>query len=313
MFDFDFSSPGLLIDAAALASVALVAYVFGRTGRRAPAQVDAQLASELARAEQIARQVAHVSDELEREMAAHAKSVNSFQTELAAMQRGHSGADWTRLREQADRLLGPTLKLATNLTLACDQLRRQQAQLMKYSVSRIDPTTGLHNRRSFDEQLAAFLSVHSSGTRRFSLAMFSVCPAGADAPEATEELVARTARVLQDSLREDDFLARYSFDEFAVLMPHTPLPGGIAFGERVLGRFRRDLGETLWAGVVDASGDEQPEKLLSRADSALYSARAAGQSALFTHTGAGVRRHPFPPPALKPVDEMPVVEHHVMA
>jgi predicted signal transduction protein with EAL and GGDEF domain len=74
-------------------------------------------------------------------------------------------------------------------------------------------------------------------------------------------------------------------------MPQTPLGGALAFGERLLVRSLSDVGCPMWGGVVEAATDETPEKLLSRADSALYSARAAGGSALFHHTGAGVRRH----------------------
>ncbi len=50
---------------------------------------------------------------------------------------------------------------------------------------------------------------------------------------------------------------------------------------------------SVWGGVVDAASGETAQKLLSRADSALYSARAEGGSCLFHHTGTAVRRHSF--------------------
>ena len=67
-------------------------------------------------------------------------------------------------------------------------------------------------------------------------------------------------------------------------MPQTPLAGALAFGERLLRRADVILGCPLWGGVVEATSDESADKLLSRADSALYSARAAGEPSLFLHT-----------------------------
>lgn len=291
MFVDGFSSQGLLTDCGALAAVALFGYLFGRRRwRKSPAAADQQLGDELERAGRIAEQVAHVTTDLSRDAAGHARNVAAFQAQLAAMRNGDEPADWPKLRLEADRLLGPTLKLATNLTLACNQLRQQQAQLITFSASRIDPTTGLHNRRSLEEQLDAFLSIHAAGNRRFASAIFSVAPSDDDA-QASEQRLKSVARLLEDCIREDDFVARYSVDEFVVLMPHTPLAGALAFSERLLVRATADLACSMWGGVVEALPSESPDKLLSRADSALYSARAAGESSLFQHTGAGVRRH----------------------
>jgi diguanylate cyclase (GGDEF)-like protein len=291
MFVDGFFTQGLLTDSAALAAVALVGYLFGRRRwRSAPSAADPQLGDELERAGRIADQVANVTTDLSRDAAAHARNVAAFQAKLTAMRNGDEPADWPKLRDEADRLLGPTLKLATNLTLACNQLRQQQAQLITFSASRIDPTTGLHNRRSLEEQLDAFLSIHAASKHRFALAIFSVGPSADDA-QASERRLKTVGRLLEDCIREDDFVARYSVDEFVVLMPHTPPAGALAFSERLLVRATADLDCSMWGGVVEALPNESADKLLSRADSALYSARAAGESSLFQHTGAGVRRH----------------------
>lgn len=283
---------GLLTDASAIAAVALLGYLFGCGRKRATAaRPDEHLSEEIARAARITDQIAHVTTDLRREAAAHARNVAEFQARLADMQSGVIDADWHKLRDEADRLLGPTLQLATNLTLACHQLRTQQSQLITFSASRVDGATGLHNRRSLEEQLDAFLSIHAAGKRRFALAMFSVCPAGGDALETSEDRLRQIARLLETCIREDDFVARYSYDEFVVLMPQTPVAGALAFGERLLVRAVAELSCPMWGGVVEAVHGESSDKLLSRADSALYSARAAGAASLFMHTGHGVRRH----------------------
>jgi diguanylate cyclase (GGDEF)-like protein len=292
MFAAGLLAQSLLTDASAIAAVALLGYLFCRRQRRAQAaRPDDQLSDEIARAARIADQVAQVTTDLGREAGAHARNVADFQARLADMRSGVIAAEWRKLRDEADRLLGPTLKLATNLTLACHQLRLQQSQLITFSASRVDGATGLHNRRSLEEQLDAFFSIHAAGKRRFALAMFSVCPAGADELETSEDRLRQVARLLETCIREDDFVARYSYDEFVVLMPQTAAAGALAFGERLLVRAVAELNCPMWGGVVEANKGESSDKLLSRADSALYSARAVGAASLFLHTGQGVRRH----------------------
>lgn len=287
------TTQGLLVDTAALAAVALIGYLFGRRrDSKLGAIDDPALRDELSRAQSIADDMRRLATNISVETAAHSRSVAAFQSQLAAMQTGDDPGQWQRLRETADGLVRPTLKLYTNLALACDHLRRQQAQLAAFTGSRLDPATGLCNRRSFEEQLAAFVTIHAMGKRRFALAIFSVSSASADESTDGEERLGRVARLLEDCVRDDDFVARYSNDEFVVLMPHTPLAGALAFSERLLVRALTDLDCPLWGGVVEAGCDESPAKVLSRADSALYSARAAGGASLFQHTGQGVRRHP---------------------
>jgi diguanylate cyclase (GGDEF)-like protein len=301
---FDASAQGLLVDTSALAAVALVAYLFGRRTRSKPvASADGQLQTELARAQRLAGEMEHVASRAGVETTAHRRSVAAFQSQLTDMQTGALAADWQKLRQCADALLGPTLTLITDLTIAVDQLREQHARLIRYSASRIDRATRLQNRRSLDEQLEAYFSIHAAGKRRFALALFSMTPAGDQGPETGDDRLGAAARLLEECIRDDDFVARYSEDEFVVLMPYTPLSGALAFGERLLIRAESDLGCAMWGGVVEAASDESPEKLLSRADSALYSARASGSSCVFQHNGLGVRRHAAAGPAAESADD----------
>jgi hypothetical protein len=53
------------------------------------------------------------------------------------------------------------------------------------------------------------------------------------------------------------------------------------------------MGCPVWGGLVEAAPGESPEKLLSRADSALYSARTHDEACLYLHNGLAVRRHGF--------------------
>jgi len=286
-------SQGLLVDTAALAAVALIGYLFGRrTRRKTGTGAEVTLLIELARAQCVGKELEHIAQRIRTEASGHLRSVAQFHGQLESMQNGAAPAGWQKLRDQADALLGPTMKLTTTLSLACDELRQQQAQLMTYAGTRIDPETGLHNRRSMTEHLEALLSVHADGERRLALGLFSV-PAADDAGGPGEDRLKAAARLLEQCVRGNDIVARYSQDEFIVLMPKTPLAGALVFSERLVRLVDAELECPVWGGIVEAASGETPEKLLSRADSALYSARTHEEACLFLHNGTTVRRHSF--------------------
>lgn len=289
---------GLLVDTAALAAVALIGYAFGRRTRSESTGLsDAKLQSGLTRARCIAGELEHIAARLRTELAGHQTGIAAFQAQVKAMLTGGAAADWNRLGEQAEALLSPTMKLATNLSLAYDQLRTQQAQLATFAGSRIDPATGLHNRRSMEEQLDALMSASEAGKRRLALALFSVQSATGDADDSGETSLKPVARMLEECVRRNDLVARYSEDEFVVLMPKTTLAGALVFSERLIRMADAELGQAVWGGVVEAAPGESSSKLLSRADSALYSARTQDAASLFQHNGASVRRYQFELPA----------------
>jgi GGDEF domain-containing protein len=289
-----FTVQGLLIDTAALAAVALVGYLIGRR-RKQPshATTDMPLLLELAKGQGVSKELEHISQRVRVECGGYLRNLAAFQGQIAIMQRGDAAPAWQTLRDQADALLGPTLKLTTTLSLSCDELRQQQAQLMKYAGTRIDPETGLRNRRAMTEHLEALLSAHADGDRRLALGLFSFCLPLDAPPEAKEEQLKAAAHLLEHCVRGNDVVARYSQDEFVVLMPKTPLAGSLVFAERLVRLIDTEMECPVWGGLVEAAPGESPEKLLSRADSALYSARTHDEARLYLHNGLAVRRHGF--------------------
>jgi diguanylate cyclase (GGDEF)-like protein len=283
---------GLLVDSTALAAVALLGFLFGRRSRQAAASGDVNLLIELGRAQCIAKELKDIVQRVSAEAGVELANIVAFQSHLNRMQRGASDSCWQRLRNQADALLGPTMKLSTALSLACDELRQQQSQLTAYAGTRIDPETGLHNRRSMTEHLEALLCTHADGKRRLALGLFSIPPSDGDNDE-TEDHAQAMASLLEQCVRGNDIVARYSQDEFIVLMPKTPLAGAVVFAERFLRLAEQDFEFSLSGGVGEALPAETPEKLLSRADSALYSARTHDETSLYLHNGVTVRRHVF--------------------
>jgi diguanylate cyclase (GGDEF)-like protein len=100
-----------------------------------------------------------------------------------------------------------------------------------------------------------------------------------------DRILQEFARLLDDSVRDTDMVARYGGEEFVVVMPNTTLEGASIFSERLREVVQQRLPLTISAGLGVASKGDSSQTLLSRADSALYSAKAAGRNRVFRHDG----------------------------
>ena len=289
------SFPSYLADTAALAAVALIGYLFGRRSSKSSHELaDPKLTQELTRAAQIAIELQQIAGRIRKDVAAHQSNISQFKSRVENLHGEVTDDGWQTLSCEAESLLVPTMKLASELSLAYDQLRKQSLQLMNFAGSRTDPQTGINNRRAMEEQLEVLLLLHEQNASRFSLALFSVDgPSEEDADERTCKFV----EILESCARDTDVVARYTNEEFVVLMPQTSLAGGMIFSERLLRR-ADDLENCIVAGgIVEVQAEDDTAKLLSRADSALYSARATGFNCLYQHNGKNLRQHELDRPA----------------
>ncbi len=278
-----------LTDTVALAAVALIGYLFGRrTQKKRTDPDDGKLTNELSRAAQIACELQQIAGRIREEVAQHQTKITHFKSRLDEAQQGDSANGWQALSQEAESLLTPTMKLAVNLSIAYNELRKQSNQLMVFAGSRTDQETGLRNRRAMEEQLGILLSIHAQDSSRFSLALFSV---GNDLQPLTKAQFSAMANLLASTARDTDIVARYSPDEFVVLMPQTSLAGATIFSHRLLQTADNDLGLVVYGGIVEVQAEDTLETMFSRADSALYSARSDGESCLYQHTGKAIRLH----------------------
>lgn len=115
-----------------------------------------------------------------------------------------------------------------------DELRQKNAELEQ--LVRVDALTGLHNRRSLEEQLRQEFLRSERYRAPATLAMVDVdhFKRVNDAfghPVGDRALVA-VAAALRDSARVQDVVARYGGEEFCILMPHTDAHGAALAAER---------------------------------------------------------------------------------
>jgi PAS domain S-box-containing protein len=114
------------------------------------------------------------------------------------------------------------------------QAAEQSANVMKLleHTARTDYLTGVNNRRSLDQFLAATISAARRHDRLLSLAMidFDRFKMFNDefGHQAGDSYLRQAASKWRNVLRPDDFIARYGGEEFVVLLPSAGRDGAVA-------------------------------------------------------------------------------------
>jgi diguanylate cyclase (GGDEF)-like protein len=153
-----------------------------------------------------------------------------------------------------------------------------------------DGLTGLMNRRYFMDIAEQALDTcrrygHPCSVLMLDADHFKAINDRYGHPVGDEVLVA-LARVLRKMLRRSDLIARYGGEEFVMLLPHTSAAAALATAQRlrercgqlVLSRSEGTVRVTVSIGVATWVAGESLARMLSRADAALYVAKARGRN-----------------------------------
>ena len=278
-----------------LAAVAVLGYLVGRWQAQPPAAISESTRRELKRAQAVVHDLEKIAHRIRRELALHHSNLATFKIRVAELSRAADSADWRLLCDEAERLLKPTQDLAMQLARAYDGIRQQSSRLMTFTGQRCDPLTGLCNRQALDETLDNYLAMH----RRYGM-LFSVAILDIDNFKAFNEqhghlhgdrVLKQVASLLDQNARDTDVVTRSGGEEFIIVLPGTELAGGTVFAERMRQTIERMTSLTISSGVAMVTDGDDDKTLLTRADSALYAAKAAGRNCVFCHNGDDV--HPL--------------------
>lgn len=275
-----------LSGAVALSVVAAIGYLFGRS-QRTEETSGADGHGELQRAMRIACQLETIADDLRQDLARHRNEIDRFKSQLRRADNEDTEAAWRRLRAEADSMVGPTLQLVSQLSSAYDKIRQQSQSLANFTGGRTDPLTGLANSRSLEEQLEVLLRSRSDGGGESTVVVITL-DSEANDRATRDSQVRQIGQQLAAGLRGDDFAARYGVDDFVVVLPATTLAGACFFGARLRKSIAEQAGLSISCGLAESMPADTPKSLLARADSAAYSARAAGQGQQYLHTGSAI-------------------------
>ena len=283
----------------ALAAVALIGYLFGqRTSRSEQASDNVKREHELARASGIAHQLEAIAETLRQDLASHHGRLARFRQRLGEAQSTRDDQAWQKLCSEAESMLAPTMQLAQQLSLAYDSIRQQSDALETFSQGRTDPLTGAGNGRALEEKLDVMLTAALRNGADFSIALISIDPdqnaAEGGSDRSANDRLPELTRLIQSCMRDRDYVARYGGDEFVVVMPQTKLTSACIFGERLRKLVVERMPVTVSCGSAQYQDGDDQGTLLGRADSASYSAKAAGGNRQFLHTGTQIREYCSP-------------------
>ncbi len=172
---------------------------------------------------------------------------------------------------------------------------RQQLQTAKEEAIK-DALTGLTNRKGLDLAMEKLMAAD-----------------GADGPHCLligdidkfkrindnyghllgDKVIKFVAKIMQESVKGKDVVARFGGEEFVVLLPLTEIPGALAVAESIrsaieCGRLvrsdtKKPIGTvTISFGAARYRPGEGLEALISRADEALYRAKSSGRNRVET-------------------------------
>jgi len=163
-------------------------------------------------------------------------------------------------------------------------------------LSITDSLTDLFNRRYFQDRLAEELDRSERHSLGFSLCIIDIDDFklfnDSEGHPAGDELLKRLSKIIHNSLRAADVLARIGGEEFAMIMPQTDKDEAYFVAERIRNTVRQQLYRTwktypkenitVSLGISTYPTDEtKSKKLIWKADKALYRAKMHGKDRTF--------------------------------
>jgi diguanylate cyclase len=215
--------------------------------------------------------------------------------------------DRNGLRAAIARLVGGTKLMSERTRALEEQLRVSRDEIHELRESLVslereaqtDALTEIANRKSFDLRLRhAVATAWESGTE-LSLLLLDIDHFkqfnDTHGHQIGDQVLRLVAQGLTESVKGRDTAARFGGEEFAILLPQTPLDGAVAVAEQIRCLIMRRrivrksdgavLGTvTLSAGAACYHSGEAADELIRRADRALYLAKAEGRNCVRDET-----------------------------
>jgi diguanylate cyclase len=166
----------------------------------------------------------------------------------------------------------------------------------------VDFLTGAPNRKAFDQALTECISEATSDKKNLALLLIDIDHFKRFNDEyghlIGDYVLKFVVKKIKEMVKGRDFLSRFGGEEFAVILPQTPLVGAKTVAENIRSYFAqatlkeiatlRNLGKiSVSIGAACYRSGESPETLITRCDRALYSAKNAGRNRVATESDAG--------------------------
>ncbi len=201
------------------------------------------------------------------------------------------------LLNQVATVLESNRRLEDDLTYARLRMEQQAQEIDRTRrEARTDALSGVSNRKAFDERLDLMLRIWRREGEPFVLILTDIDHFkwinDTHGHLAGDCVVAHVGEFLRKRLRDDDFVARYGGDEFAMLLPGAQLDVAATIAERIRAEIAKQNFDTQQAervaitfsiGLAAVEVGDDPESILKHADDALYKSKEAGRNKVYCY------------------------------
>lgn len=188
----------------------------------------------------------------------------------------------------------------TSVMAICIESALNQERIKQLGL--IDPLTGVHNRRYFDQRLTEEINRASRTQKPISCLFLDIDHFKKFNDEYGHQIGDRVlqevAAIIKAQMRRSDVMARFGGEEFSVLLTNTDTKLASEIAERIryiIADNEYELSETVRSRVTISVGvstmlpehgcdtEETGQKLIAKADSALYEAKDKGRNQVVSH------------------------------
>lgn len=155
-----------------------------------------------------------------------------------------------------------------------------------YEIATRDEKTGLYNNKFFETELDKEIEKAQRGYQKLSLMILDIDHFkkinDAYGHIRADEVLARLARVVYESTRLSDVVARFGGEEFTILLPETSLVKAKKLSIRLRNKIKSDrtlkkFNISVSGGITEYKKKDSKKTFKSRADKALYKAKNSGR------------------------------------
>lgn len=185
-----------------------------------------------------------------------------------------------------------------NVELSREIEERKRAQSELERIVTLDPLTSLFNRRHFFELTQTELERSRRYNRPLSVIMLDIDHFKQVNDQfghlVGDRVIVEVARRIQKALRRIDLACRYGGEEFAVLLPETPIMQAEMVATRlwkvvtrqptVSGELILQITVSVGVATYQHTGEITVDTLLDRADKAMYAAKQKGRNQVMVYS-----------------------------
>lgn len=239
------------------------------------------------------------------ETSSYQQEIDSHVRDLEGVQQESDGDDVTSMLQ---KIIQSTAKLKESGQQLNKKLEeaRAEAEILREDLAQVtseaqrDFLTGVFNRKALDRMMDDLAEYAQENDTPLCLLMIDIDHFkkfnDTFGHLIGDEVLKMTSKILTNTLKGKDIVARFGGEEFAVLLPSTPLEGGMVVAELLRKAIsskelkRKDTGESIGKITVSIgvaayrAGEDTIPVFIKRADEALYRSKELGRNRVTRET-----------------------------